>query len=577
MKRKIAVGLMVFILTVNIFIFPVLADNAIELPVIRERETFNLAPCLILSEGRVRGQINLTVEDEDTYRFYLNEDRHLSLFFESQVQAQKGYFNVSIEGDGFAKDINFAYKGEADLYYLDANLKAGWYTLKVRLKEKNYAFVNENYYLTLSLGLEGKPEYAKKKDKVLDYGPITYSRYLQLYEGERDNPFYKMEIMPDKVPSGYDDNLYLRQQYYLNQINAFEAWQTTMGQKNITVAIIDRGLDVTHHELESNLIGAYSVTGHMTDDIHGTHVGGIVGAHHISGIFGMAPEVSLIYIRPFNKYILSSTDLPEAIRYAVDKGANVINLSMAFSLNRNEGKIKTALEEAMAYAYENDVVIVAAVGNDSREVIFYPSGMEHVIGVSSINQKDQLSDFSNYGEHVDLCAPGDNILSTDVNGHYISASGTSMATPIVSGVAALVLSINSSLTPDDVEQILIASAKDLGEKGWDALYGHGCVDAEAAVKYTILHYGFYQDSEEQKPMTRIDYIKNIMVDYNIAIVENVESSFADLDPKDYFNLYVHTAHAHGIIKGKSATVFGPYDYITEKEKQIIAERIGMVF
>jgi subtilisin len=165
------------------------------------------------------------------------------------------------------------------------------------------------------------------------------------------------------------------------------------------------------------------------------------------------------------------------IRYAADHGAEVISLSLGAP------KGNKALGDACKYAYEKKgVVVVAATGNEYKNVISYPAKYDSVIAVTALKKGDKVTSFSNKGKEAELCAPGHNIYSCVPGGGYESWNGTSMACPHVSGVAGLVISQNSMLTASQVRSILGDTSVDLGVKGRDTQYGYGKVDACAAVK-----------------------------------------------------------------------------------------------
>lgn len=192
----------------------------------------------------------------------------------------------------------------------------------------------------------------------------------------------------------------------------------------------------------------------------------------------MAPNVKIMPVNVFEGDGATSYDVAYGIVYAVDHGANVINLSLGlYSATVYEA-------EAVQYAVSKGVVLVAAAGNDDIDFPVYPAAFDPVIAVSATDSSDWITDFSNYGDYIDLAAPGVNIYSTFPGSSYYSLTGTSMAAPIVSGTAALVLSKNPLLTRGEVESILRKSTVDLGGKGWDVFYGYGRVDAYKAVRNT---------------------------------------------------------------------------------------------
>ncbi len=168
----------------------------------------------------------------------------------------------------------------------------------------------------------------------------------------------------------------------------------------------------------------------------------------------------------------------EGIDYAVKAGAKVINLSLTTE------DYTEVLNYSIQSAVKKGVVVVAAVGNDQTSREQYPAAYENVIAVSATTKSDTRANFSNYGSYINLSAPGVDIYSTAPTNSYRTENGTSMATPIVSGVSALILSKNPYLSPAEVTNILQNSSVDLGTKGWDRYFGYGRVDANQALAET---------------------------------------------------------------------------------------------
>lgn len=236
---------------------------------------------------------------------------------------------------------------------------------------------------------------------------------------------------------------------------------------------------------------------HPNDDNgHGTHVAGTVAqtTNNGFGVAGVAFGVTVMPVKVLNAAGTGAYDwIADGIYYAVDNGADVISMSLGGS----SGSV--TLENAVAYAYNHDVVVVAASGNDNGAV-GYPAAYDaYVIAVGATQYDESRAPYSNYGSSLDVVAPGgntgvdqngdgypDGVLQmtfgdTPVDWGYWFYQGTSMATPHVSGVAALVLTRNPSLTPDEVRSVLQSTAEDLGALGWDSTFGWGLVDAEAAL------------------------------------------------------------------------------------------------
>ena len=287
--------------------------------------------------------------------------------------------------------------------------------------------------------------------------------------------------------------------YYVNQwampkIEADWAWNTTRGNSSVVVAIIDTGIDYNHPDLASNYVpGGYDWVNDDNDPIddngHGTHVAGIIAAvlNNSQGIAGLA-QVTIMAEKAFDLNGTGYEDnIANAIYDAVGEGANI--LSNSWSSNEDS----TLIHEAMQYAYNNYVLIVAAAGNDASTTKMYPAAYKEVIGVTATDRFDNPAWFTSYGDWVELAAPGVHIYSTmptyhvtlndkGVTMNYGYLDGTSMACPHVASLAALVWSQFPNATRDWVRARLRYSADDLGAPGFDEYYGYGRINARRAVE-----------------------------------------------------------------------------------------------
>jgi len=278
------------------------------------------------------------------------------------------------------------------------------------------------------------------------------------------------------------NDTYYSYQWGLPAIKADKAWDIEKGNKSVKIAIVDTGIDYTHEDIASNYVsGGYDWVNGDTDPLddngHGTHCAGIAAAviDNGKGIAGVA-QVSIMAEKVLNSYGYGSDwNVARGIVHATQSGANVISMSLGSS------SFSRTLQKACLYAWRNGCILVAAAGNDGVRSIDYPARFKTVICVGSIDQNNSRSSFSNYGPQMELVAPGEHILSTYPGNMYVYMSGTSMATPHVAGVAALVWSHNPTLRNRDVRIILARTADDLGTLGWDKEYGFGRVDAEEAV------------------------------------------------------------------------------------------------
>jgi len=283
------------------------------------------------------------------------------------------------------------------------------------------------------------------------------------------------------VPTGADPDR--GQQWDFTKIHVANAWPKSTGA-GVTVAVIDTGVDASHPDLAGQVLPGYDVinqtAGTSSDpNGHGTHVAGTIAAltGNGVGISSIAPDAKILPIRVLGAngsgYM---SDAATGITYAADHGADVINMSLGADTQVD------AVTNAIAYARSKGVVVVAAAGNERGQgsPTSYPAADPGVIAVAATDSSDTVASYSNQGDYVDVAAPGSGILST-TGGSYASWSGTSMASPHVAAVAALLRGYNSALTPDQVEQAIETSAVDLGPAGKDTDYGYGRIDAAAAV------------------------------------------------------------------------------------------------
>ena len=330
-----------------------------------------------------------------------------------------------------------------------------------------------------------------------------------------------------------DDEDYSRQWHY-EQINLPDAWDTTTGSDEIIVAVLDTGILSEHPDLAGRLIPGYDfVTDefraqdgdgidpdpedpgddpeNQSSSFHGTHVAGTIGAatNNAIGVAGVTWQTRIMPVRVLGALGGTSSEVSQGIRFAAgltnesgtvpDEPAHVINMSLG------GGGTSPIEQEAVTDARNAGTIIIAAAGNDSSSDMYSPAGLDGVISVSASTVSGTKASYSNYGDKVDVAAPGgefwdadgddnlDAVLSTLGNdeGRFIYRyyQGTSMASPHMAGVVALMLAVNPELTPDDIDMLLEGThpdtstriTRDLGLPGRDDFFGHGLIDAAAAV------------------------------------------------------------------------------------------------
>jgi len=279
----------------------------------------------------------------------------------------------------------------------------------------------------------------------------------------------------------YDD------QYADQQVNASDAWDKTFGDANVTIGVVDQGVKYDHPDLDGNMDDAVSNYGRdfvdddsdpypdvLSDEYHGTHVSGIAAAETDSGegVTGIGNSSVLSGRALSERGSGSTSDIADAVTWAADKGADVINLSLG------GGGYTDTMKNAVSYATDNGALVVAAAGNDGRNSVSYPAAYSECLGVSALDPDETLASYSNYGNEIELAAPGTNVLSTWTDDGYNKISGTSMATPVVAGVAGLTLA-QYDLTNTELRDHLKATAVDIGLSTEEQ--GSGRVDAGTAV------------------------------------------------------------------------------------------------
>jgi thermitase len=278
-----------------------------------------------------------------------------------------------------------------------------------------------------------------------------------------------------------NDSLY-SQQWHHTKINTAAGWEYGRAA-GVTIAIVDTGVSCNHPDLQGKCVAGYDHANGDADPSddhgHGTHVAGIAAAqtNNGTGVAGVGWEARIMPVKALGASGNGShSAIANAIIWAADHGAQVINMSLG-------GPFTTStLANAVSYAIsQKGVTLVAAAGNENTSNPSYPAAYPNVIGISATTQSDSRASFSNYGDAIDVAAPGVAILSTVTSGGYQAWSGTSMAAPVAAGLAALLKGQNASRTPAQIEQLLEQSADDLGASGWDQLFGWGRINAARAM------------------------------------------------------------------------------------------------
>jgi thermitase len=282
------------------------------------------------------------------------------------------------------------------------------------------------------------------------------------------------------IPNDY----YYYLQWGLAKIQAPAAWDETTGASDLIIAIVDTGVDLNHPDLNDKIVAGWDFVHDdaipQDDHGHGTHVAGIAAAesNNGQGVAGVSWGALIMPIK-----VLDSngdgyySDVALGVTYACDHGAQIINLSLGGS------EYSATLADAVEEAYEEGCLVLAAAGNGGGNGVDYPARYPQVMAVAATNQSDVRAGFSDYGPEVEVAAPGVGIWSTLWNDTYGWKDGTSMSTPYVAGLAALLWSVCPELANTEVRSVIESTAKDLGSAGWDPYYGYGRIDAEKAIEY----------------------------------------------------------------------------------------------
>jgi len=272
--------------------------------------------------------------------------------------------------------------------------------------------------------------------------------------------------------------------YGVQMVGAPLEWDETMG-KGIKVGVIDTGIDIDHEDLKGKVKAYANFTTSDRNDIedengHGTHVAGIIAAQRNNiGVVGVAPDVDLYIAKAFDKDGTAEFDsIRDSIEWMIEQDVHVINMSFSSQVSSRE------YQQIIQKAYRNNICLICAAGNEGPasggkgNTMGYPAKFDETIAVTAVDINKKRADFSSEGAEAEIAAAGKDILSCYKNNSYATLSGTSMATPIITGAVAILQAkgirrYGRRLTPEEIRLLLHIYSEDLGEAGRDRSYGYG--------------------------------------------------------------------------------------------------------
>lgn len=485
----------------------------------------------ILTDSTISGFADTASDKYDFYVF--NAFNPVTISIESEPGIS---FSAGLDPSGlivFSKDYSFSNSGR---YYLkiEAETLSGNYFVKIEetkkqqslstdfdfvpgevivkfknnLKSAQSADLQTFNYLELKKDCKNFKVYKISSKKILSLGLETELKKetINKINELNSNPFVDYAEpnfirKPNYIPNDYYNDL-----WNLELINNYSALDVSRGD-NIITAVLDTGI-VSHEEFpQPRIVQGYDFIDNDSDpedpgigigglEYHGTHVAGIIGAEmdNYTGISGVSPNAHIMPVRIVDTSV-SSENIADGIEYAVKNNADVINMSFG-----GEGYSETE-ENAVNYAVEKGVILVSSAGNEGENITYYPAAYDNVISVGAVDKYKEAATYSNYGNFVTLTAPGgdgqfsgDLILSLSgpFKNNYAALAGTSMSAAHVSGVIALMKSINRNLNSEDIFNLIYQGKMtiDLGNNGFDEKYGYGLIDAEKSV-YCLEDYTSY--------------------------------------------------------------------------------------
>mgnify|MGYP000029445036 CR=1 FL=1 len=447
----------------------------------------------------------------------------------------------------------------------------------------------------LSNGLAKNIESLNKIVKIQFRESIDAINLIQLLQTDYEIEY--AEVAKTYQINNLPNDSLVSQQWALDKIKVFDAWNITQGNPDIKLAVIDTGVDYFHTDLKNKIYynqgeigsdqqgkdkrfngidddGNGFIDDYMgwdftdrfgfpfdssagdyldwdnnpfDDNGHGTYIAGIAAAqtNNISGIAGTAPNIKILNIRAFdpNGYG-EEDDVAAAILYAVLMNARVINMSFG------DDSFSLVLRDVIRFAHSQNMVMIASAGNKGISAPHYPSGYSEVICVGNSTINDVVAPSSNWGSTIDLVAPGTNILTTAKNNNYAPINGTSASAPFVSATACLILS-RSNFSNEEVKQILKSTTDDIGESGWDLKSGAGRLNvfralnvlAPSIVKFDfpLMDYSTFSDTLNVKATILSAYFQSFDLQFGVGFNPNswtmlIENGLNQFDKRQIYSL-----------------------------------------
>ncbi|MFS0674955.1 S8 family serine peptidase [Ornithinibacillus sp. 179-J 7C1 HS] len=338
-------------------------------------------------------------------------------------------------------------------------------------------------------------EVLKEQGLYLVKVPDNKDYKLVLYQLNEAETVEMAEPDYERHTTFYRHDPYMTMQWYLEPIGMFNAWDITRGSTDVTIAVLDTGVNASHPDLVGRVLDGYDFINDDNDPLddqgHGTFVAGVIAANaNRMGPVGINHQSRILPVKIMNENGEASIyDVVEGIYYAIEQNVDIINMSYRATQSSSIER------EAIVKAYKEGITLIGAAGNDSKADKVYPAAYNEVIAVTAADEDGSIAEYSNFGTWVDIMAPGTDIIGTNQEGTYSVGSGTSFAAPVVSGIASLLLSKNPDLSPSQIKWFLEAGAYFSRKQDWNQQAGFGMVNAYKSL--TIPYPSLIDDTANQ--------------------------------------------------------------------------------